>query len=301
MKNRKWNLAFWTTGNLPSSCDGLFGCSSHGLGAKGVWMEPDRGSFVEWNPPLEGSVLAGTFEEVAASLNTLGFDPALLLVFASIGTGQEAFLGSLRRAFSGVPVAGGCAARLADRGELIPEAPEAILLAVRSGSFEVLCHNVLEPSVSLAFEAAGPRALKSLQANPDGALLPALEAFSELQRRHGKSAADHESITLSDTAGRNLHFHEENGLLVSGADLPGPGSLVLRAADPAAVASRLESLLSVPGTLLLGCAGLRGTLPRPLAIADGCTAAFLFGEIGPVNQEPVFGNLMVTTVRRLPS
>jgi hypothetical protein len=299
MRNGKWNLAFWTTGNKPSEQGEGFGCSSHGLCAKGLWVEPGEKASAVWSNPLEGTVLSGTFEQVASSLNGLQFSPTLILAFAAVGTGPEGFLDNLRSICPCKAVAGGCAARNTDRGELAPEAPEVTLLAVKSGAFEVEGHNLLEPSISLAFEARGPRTVNSLQIDPDGALLPGIQAFSELQRRSGKASADHESITLSDLSGRNLHFHEEDGLIVSGADLPEAGPLVLRVAEPAAIASRMESLLAVPGTLLLGCAGLRGTLPRPLQAAEGSLGAFLFGEIGPFDGRPAFGNLMVTTVHKI--
>ena len=299
MRNENWNLAFWTTGNMPSDQREMFGCSSHGLCATGMWVEPGEKASAVWSTALEGTVLSGTFEQVTNSLYGLDFSPTLVLAFAAVGTGPEGFLEKLRATCSCGAVAGGCAARSADRGELAPEAPELTLLAARSGAFEVLCHNLLEPSVSLAFEASDPRTIKTLQVEPEGALLPGLEAFSELQRRIGKPVTDHESITLSDLSGRNLHFHEEDGVLVSGADLPEASPLVLRMAEPAAIASRMESLLAVPGTLLLGCAGLRGTLPRPLQAAGGSLGAFLFGEIGPYDNRPAFGNLMVTTVRKI--
>lgn len=300
MQNREWKLSFWTTGNPPAADrPGRFGCSSHGLCVPGRWVEPGEPACLEEGPSLEGTVLAGTYREVATALPELGFTPALCLAFAAIGTGVEAFLQELGATFPGVPVAGGCAARASDRGELVPDASELSLLAVRSGSFEVASHNLLDPASPLAFEAAGPRILRRLQVDAGGPLLPAIQAFAELQQRLGRSAADHESLTLADSTGRNMHFHEENGDLVSGTNLPAAGCLVLRSAAPEAVAGRLESLLAVPGTLLLGCAGLRSILPRSLPAAPGSLGAFLFGEIGPIQQEPAFGNLMVTTVRRL--
>lgn len=301
MQEHEWNLQFWTTGHAPAEHRGVFGCSSHGLCAEGAWTEPETPAVRSWGPALEGNALCGTFAHVAASLARLDFSPALLLVFSAVGSGVEGFLEQVRVLCPGAPVAGGCAARQADTGELIPGAPEVALLAVRSGAFEVEWHNLLDPDCPLSFAASGARKVKSLQVEPGGALQPALAAFSELQRLHGKSSSDHESMTLCDLSGRNLHFHPEGDLLVAGADLPDAESLLLCTAAPALIASRMESLLAVPGTLLLGCAGLRMTLPRPLASAPGSLGAFLFGEIGPLQEAPAFGNLMATTVRRVSS
>lgn len=300
MQDREWKLSFWTTGHPPvPGGPARFGCSSHGLCAEGRWLEPSESGSADWGQKLTGVALSGTYGEVISSLPALGFEPSLCLVFAAIGTGVEAFLDELRDRCPGSAVAGGCAARLADCGELVPRAPEVSLLAVRGGAFEVACHNLLDPSLALAFEASGARGLKRLQSVPGGPLLPAIEAFTELQQRNGRSVADHESLTLSDSTGRNMHFHEASGELVSGTNLPAAGALILRSAGPAEVACRMESLLTVPGTLLLGCAGLRAVLPRPLQAAAGSLGVFLFGEIGPVQGLPAFGNLMVTTVRRI--
>lgn len=299
MPNHFWNLFFWTPGRAPADRLSVFGCSSHGLCTGASWIEPSQPGLATWTPSLDGSVLAGTFAEVTASLSSLDFSPSLFLVFAATGTGAEPLLETLHRSFPGVAVAGGCAARLAERGELAPAAPEVSLLAVRTGTYEVECLNVLDSSVSLEFAAAGPRALRSLQEQPGGPLLPAAQAFAKLQQRCGKSASDFESVTLSDSSGRNLHFRQEEGRLLSGADLPAEGILELRAATPSAIAARLDAQLAVPGTLLLACAGLRSVLPRSLTAAEGSLAAFLFGEIGPVASRPAFGNLMVTRVRKL--
>jgi hypothetical protein len=294
-----WQIAFGTPGSvLPESTSG---CATFGFATDSLWVNPETTATTRWADPVHGVNASGTFKSVAFELSRLTKRPALLLIWTTGTAGIETFLGEISSRFAGIPVVGGGAAWCGGetRGPVSPTADDVSVLAVMEGRWSVKVINPLPPRRTFRFHRVNARELKSLQLVNGGEYLAARLAFASLQSEFGKPSTDHESITFADNFGRNIHLHEQNGCLISGANLPDESeTLTLRVGDASTVHGQLNELIAEPGTLLIGCAGLRGVLRSPVRPGSGSVAAFLYGEIMPFDGTPMFSNLMAAAVRR---
>jgi hypothetical protein len=294
MSNR-CNFGFWTPGHAPENNAGLFGCASHGVASSGVWREPDADASETWTTSLSGDVVTGTYDEVIAELTLLSKEPTAAIILFAKGTGMESFLHSWHTLFSDAPVVGGAAARGADQtqSELLPSSADLAVLLIDSGRWRAEALNVHDvEALPLEFRADGTRRITHLRPLGTKEWQAAVDVFAWQQEACGRLADDFESITLSDTNGRNIHCSIDGDHLQSGADLPEGGHLDFRVVTPEEAAKRLARFCSEPDTLVFGCAGLRGLLDEPLAVASGTLVGFMFGELVSLANGPQFGNLM---------
>lgn len=288
-------MAFWTPGHTPVDDGGLFGCATHGLAFEPCWIPPGAGSVVPWPTTLAGDVLTGTYAAVMATLAQITRPPTAAIVLFTQATGMEGFLDAWQARFPSVPVIGGGAARQDGeaRGAVLPSAEDVAVLLVHAGAWRVDSLNLHEPvGEMVAFRTAGPRTITQVR-DAAGAWEPAAAWFRAWQVLSDLAPDDCESLTLSDTVGRNLHVTVDGACLHTGADLPADGRLQVRQVARPEVAARLTAFCAVPGALVFGCAGLRGLLDAPLPVGPGTLAGFMFGELVTLDGHPQFGNLMV--------
>jgi hypothetical protein len=298
----KYKIAMWTPGHQPMGAENLFGCSSHGFAAANAWHDPDAAGWTTWPLPVEGTAVAGTYAEILAKLGKATGRPQAAIILFAHGSGMEPFLEQWQGMFPGVPVAGGAAARAgsASRGELLPPAGDAAVLLIHEGTWRAEALNVHEETgPSLEFEADGPRRIARLRMAGEKAWQPAAAFFQARQAEHGRAAGDCESITFTDTGGRNLHCSFAGSQLQAGANLPAGNRLQLRTVPRAQAAARLAAFCAQPAALVFGCAGLRSLLDAPLPVAEGTLAGFMFGELVALAGRPQFGNLMGARLVRM--
>ena len=293
--NMSWTFSFWTPGNAPADLERSFGCASHGVAAREVWLEPDTNVVTRWPTPLAGEALSGSYAGVLAAICARSVKPAAVIALFARSTGMEAFLAECHTLLGATPMAGGSAARAASKthGELRSAASEVALLLITQGAWRTDSLNLhdAEPC-ELEFHSSGLRTIAQLRPKGSDHWRPAADAFRALQAEYGRPEADCESITLCDRQGRNVHCSVADDCLNSGADLPADGWLALRTVTRAEAARRLADFCSVPGSLVFGCAGLRSLMDAPIDVAPGTLVGFMFGELFTLGGQPQFGNLM---------
>jgi hypothetical protein len=108
-----------------------------------------------------------------------------------------------------------------------------------------------------------------------------------------------EMVTLCDDTGRNLHFHYENGKLLSGANFPETGKLHLRTITKELAFKRVKNFLKSPDSIVFGCAGILSILPEIPECGKGTIAGFFYGEVITSGSLTSFGNLMMTRIRKI--
>jgi len=293
------HFSFWTPGHVPADEGRSFGCAAHGYASAGDWREPQAPGAGLWPAALNAEPVSGTYAAAWERLDRVAWRPAAALLLFSHAQGIETFLERWNVRFPGVPVAGGGAALGAGQtaGELLPAAPDVAVLLIRGGRWRAETLNVHDRTGRIfEFRAAGPRAIAQLREN--GEWLPAATVFRALQAAYGRAETDCESLTLCDTAGRNVHCRFDGEFLRTGADLPADGRMECRLVSRADVARRLAEFCAVSGALVFGCAGLRSLLDAPLPVAPGTLAGFMFGELVTVDGRPQFGNLMAARLAR---
>ncbi len=298
----KWKFSFWTPGTRPEFDQQTFGCRSHGFVAGATWANPEAPAVALSPEPLEGEVIAGSYELVLSLVPELAFNPAAAIVLFSRGTGQEEFLDRWQKFFPGLPVVGGAAARTSgcDVGEVRPAAQDVAVLLISEGAWVAETLNLHRLCDSeWQFRAEDPRAITRLRPTHGGDWQPAATVFRAQQAAHGRTEQDCESITLSDEHGRNLHVSIVGDHLRLGANLPSNGLLTLRTLQTSAVSGQFRDFCAEPHSIVFGCAGLRGVMDQPFEVPETNLAGFLFGELVTVAGQPRFGNLMAARLRRL--
>jgi len=286
------NLTFWNVGS--AHADAAFGGSTHGFATFDEWVAPEAGRQAAWNSPVPGTVLGGTYTGVLDDLARAPAAKTGIVLFAR-ADGMEAFLTAVGRLQPGLTLLGGATARQGSTGELAPPAPEVSLLLLPAGEVETT--NVLTPTgPRIEAKTAGPRRLAALRAWGESAWQPARQALVALKARSGCPVDRFEEATLADPLGRNLHLSVNGDELDSGAQVDSV-ELVFRTARPDEVQTRFQEFCSVPNALVVGCAGLRSLLARPLRPAAGTLVVFLFGEVIPLAGQNRFGNLMLGRLR----
>jgi hypothetical protein len=248
-----------------------------------------------------GEPVSGTYSAVLERLQKISFAPQAAIILFSCGTGVEEFLDQWRELFPAIPAVGGAAARTAgqERGELLPPAEDVTVLLLADGPWKVETLNVHDAVHSTwEFQAAGPRTISRLRRPGTNEWETAASLFRKFQMQFNRANDDCESVTFSDSNGRNVHCSFAGESLQTGADLPTQGPLLLRTVNRAAVAERLKEFCAVPNALVFGCAGLRSLLDGPFTIAPGSLVGFMFGELMPIAGRPQFCNLMAVRLVR---
>jgi hypothetical protein len=290
-----WTFSFWTPGHVPTKGERVCGCASHGFAAHHAWFGLEVADAVDWPTALSGDVLAGSYAEVLGRLRGRPVKPAAVIALFAHATGMEAFLDECHSVLGATPMVGGGAARGAGQthGELLPAAADVSMLLITQGTWRAETVNVHgATATALESRGSGPRSITHLRRKGLGDWQPAAAAFRALQAEHGRAGADCESISLCDRRGRNVHCSFAVDGLHTDADLPAAGHLMLRTVSRSEASGRLTEFCSVPGALVFGCAGLRGLLDAPIAVAPGALAGFVFGELVTLEGQPRFGNLM---------
>ena len=244
--------------------------------------------------------MAGRYAEVLEKLSQTPLVPQAAIILFSRGTGVEHFLERWQELFPKIPAAGGAAARGAgqEHGELLPPAEDVAVLLLTDGPWQAETLNAHDAGPTWEFQADGPRTLARLRQSSYGEWEPAAAVFRALQTGSGRGKEDCETITLSDSKGRNLHCSIAGDSLQTGADLPADGKLQLRTTSRAAVAEKIRRFCAEPDALVFGCAGLRGLLETPFETGARSLAGFMFGELVTLAGRPQFGNLMATRLIR---
>lgn len=295
MRYGAWTIGFYTEGHRPLR-DDFFGCATQGMTCGRRIVQSDGGHVALWRTNVMGWAASGTYDAVLSELAGASLPCALALVFFTQGRGQEAFLSAFRSLYPQAVIAGGGAATSHGGSDGVsPEGADAAVLLVESGLWRAEAENVLPwTGVQYAFEREGARHLARLR-REDGVWESAQPCLAAEKRARRVAEWDNESLTLSDEAGRNLHFHEAAGALIAGRDLPSEGPLLLRHAERGAAETAVIRFAQREGALILGCAGLKTLLSAPYVLPEDALAVYLHGEIAG----GAFCNLMMTSLEAM--
>lgn len=277
-------LTFFTP---PYPPDGIaFGAASFGM----VGCEdPGAPNVRSFGCDLRGTVLTGSYAQCLDGLS--GKSPQAVVALLGNAGGENAFIREVgRRACC--PVTGGAAA-FADRTGLIAGGGEAALFLIEDDRFRVTveCRNIhtqIAEPCDLALEA--PRVIRTVNGED------AVRWYNKKRAQFSVPADDFEHLTLADALGINAHLSIADGKLCAGRDLR--ERMTLRYAPPETVYAAMQEFYAGAGSLVFGCAGLKGILPAPLQ-TDGL-GLFMFGEVCTVDGQSEFGNLMLSKLTVTP-
>jgi hypothetical protein len=298
---KEFKIAFWTPGTGILQNQQLFGCASHGFATDSAWVEPEKGECSFWKETIIGTVFTGGYKNVLTSLGKCNFMPKVCIAFFRKSLGVEQFILKFRELLPNVPVIGGGAAigEGQNMGDVLPLAEEVVLLAAAEGEFDLQTLNIYnQTNMELEINITSDRSFDKVRLLPDGKWQSALDFFHEQKKIRGISQEDFESITFHDLNRRNIHCSIKEDKVLTGANLPDNGRLVLCVVDRKEATRHLSEFISVERSLVIGCAGIRSLVQKPLTAGKDSLAGFLFGEVVSFNNQPMFGNLMLVRLTR---
>jgi len=293
---KEYQISFWTPGTILPKNQQLFGCASHGFAIASNWVGPEMGEYSFWDKTIIGSVYSGTYEQVLSSLGNCGFVPRVCVVFFRKSMGMERFILKFTEILPDVPIIGGGAAigEGQNMGDVIPLAEEVVLLAAAEGDFKLESLNIYdETDIRVEINKTSDREFDKVRLLPDGNWQPALDFLYQQKETRGIRQDDFESLTFHDHNRRNVHCSIKGDRIVSGADLPENGRLALCLVNRSEATLRLAEFMSKEQSLIIGCAGIRSLVQKPLITGNQSLAGFLFGELVTCKNQPMFGNLML--------
>jgi hypothetical protein len=298
---KEFKLAFWTPGTGLLQDQQLFGCASHGFATDSDWVEPVKGRYSLWEETIKGTVFSGGNDSVLTNLGNCSFTPKVCIAFFRKPLGVEHFILKFRELLPNVPVIGGGAAigEGQNMGDVLPLAEEVVLLAAAEGEFDLQTLNIYnQTNMELEINKTSDRGFDKVRLLPDGKWQSALDFFHEQKEIRGITQDDFESITFHDLNRRNIHCSIKEDQILTGANLPDNGRLVLCVVDRKEATRHLSEFISEERSLVIGCAGIRSLVQEPLTTGRGSLAGFLFGEVVSFNNQPMFGNLMLARLTR---
>jgi len=292
-KTGKWTIAFFNPGKRPAG-DTLFGCGSLG----GITAErsyaPYEDALMVWKEGVSGTVVCGGAEDCLRELAEWEGSASLAIILLAQGAGAEDFLARFHEILPETQIAGGVSACLpGERGELLPENGDVSILLMEGDCYKPIAQNILrDTGRRFAIQTgAHPRDISALMTG-GGSCHSALADWRELQLEYGVPCENFECLTLSNPDGVNIHMHTEDKRLLSGANCREDVRYTLRFATHGDIDDGAQAFAKRPGSLIFGCAGLKGAMRRLPSVPPGNLAVFLFGEIA-FGQ---FGNLMMTGI-----
>lgn len=298
---KDFKIAFWTPSTKFQPNQLLFGCASHGFATASSWVEPNMGEYSIWDETIKGTVFSGEYEKVLNNLKDCGFKPSICIAFFRKPLGMERFILGFRKLLSNVPIIGGRAAvgEGQHMGDVLPMAEDVVLLAVAEGEFELQSLNIFDDTgIEIEINKISDREFDRIRLLPDGNWQPALGFNRQQQEIRGISQDDFESLTFHDGYKRNIHCSVKDDKIVTGANLPDNGRLMLCEVSRADATRRLSEFISKERSLVIGCAGIRSLVTEPLITGRCSLAGFLFGELVTCNNQPMFGNLMLARLTK---
>jgi hypothetical protein len=298
---KEFKIAFWTPGTGILQNQHLFGCASHGFATDSAWFEPEKGEYSFWKETIKGTVFSGGYKNVLTSLSKCDFMPKVCIAFFRKSLGVEQFILKFRELLPDVPLIGGGAAigKWQNMGDISPLAEEIVLLAADEGEFDLQTLNIYNQSnEELEINKTSDRSFNKVRLLPDGKWQSALDFFHEQKEIRGISQDDFESITFHDLNRRNIHCSIKEDQIFTGANLPDNRRLVLCVVDRKEATRHLSEFISEERSLVIGCAGIRSLIQKPLTAGRNSLAGFLFGEVVSLNHQPMFGNLMLARLTR---
>lgn len=259
-----------------------FGAASFGfVGAD----DPSVAAVLDCPLQPNGIALWGSYEHILSHLPTEPVQAAIVLL-GNAG-GENDFVRTLSHQLQ-CPVTGGAAAMhpvTGARALLTGRSQAAVFLLQDEGlEAKVLCKNIHTPVSTHQIGFHDLRVVDTIDGQD------ALAWYNEKRRAYGLSDNDFEHLTFSDLHGINAHLSCVDGKLCAGRDLC--PEMTLRYVAPEDVYDAMQDFYAAPDTLVFGCAGLKGILPKPLS--EGAFGCFMFGEVCTMDGFSDFGNLMLS-------
>lgn len=295
---KKWKIKFWTPGNRPTDDGASFGCATHGFCSNDGWIGPEKNANICWRTKLYGTVISGSYFEVLKRINDIDFIPKVAIAVFATSLGMEEFLESWNQIPGSFPIIGGGAAigTGQERGEILPEAEEVAVLIIADGEYIVQTNNIHDDiGIKMDISTSSKRSIKDVKvAKADWE--NAVEFYKMQQSKRNISDDDFESLTFSDSTGRNVHLSISGDILESGANLPVDNVMYMRKATKANTENQIRKFCDIENGLVFGCAGLRSLVEHEIYCGENTIAVFLFGELITLQEKPQFANLMMARI-----
>lgn len=245
---------------------------------------------------LRGNVFGGTYAEASAWMSSQAAQARAFVVIFVRGDGMEEFLGGLSAEVSALPMAGGAAARSSGPGFTNPMAEDVAVLAITEGEWQAVSVAAHFPAGDALSCLGQDRRRFSTIRTGDGTV-DAHEFLQRARALHGLAPGDWDQLALVTNEGIVLHLHEEEGIVVSGADLPASRQVRLALFDPSRGREAILAHAS-PETLAFGCAGLFGLFGEDRPWEAFMPTTYLFGELAMASASPRFANLTFSLLLR---
>ena len=298
---KELQIAFWTPGTKFQPNLQFFGCASHGFATESSWIEPNMGEYSIWDETIKGAVFSGEYGKVLNSLEGCGFIPSVCIAFFRKPLGMELFIRRFRDLLPDVPIVGGGTAigEGQHMGDVLPIAEDVVLLTAAEGEFELQSLNIFDDTgMEVEINKISDREFDRIRVLPDDKWQPALGFYRQQQEIRGISQNDFESLTFHDGYRRNIHCSVKDDKIVTGANLPDNGRLMLCEVGRTDATRRLSEFISKERSLVIGCAGIRSLVTEPLITGRHSLAGFLFGELVTCHNQSMFGNLMLARLTK---
>lgn len=257
-------------------------CASFGFAGA---MEPTESNTKSFSKSLDETLLTGTYDEILAAIPQ-GMYQAGLVFLGNCG-GEDAFIKKLAEK-AACPLTGGAAAIDPQTGEsgLVAGRGQAAVMLISDGRYDIAVEsrNIHDIAGDCTVDMESPRVFRTINGEDP------VRWYNAQRKKYGLDDTDFEHFTLSDEFGVNAHLSVVDGKLHSGRDLE--PHMCLRYLDPSLADERIREFYDDETALICGCAGLKGTLTKP--IESRGTGLFLFGEVCTINGVSRFGNLMLS-------
>lgn len=267
------------------SPEGIFGAATLGFAGKGGEAAEEMYTY---KVQPQGIVINGTYEECLAGIPYGNYQAAVVLC-GNAGN-ENTFLARLQDKVQ-CPIVGGGAAMDGARGGLIAGGGQVSILLIEDEDYEVQTsvkniHDRVLGSCKVSFE--NPRVIRAIDGQDPVVWLQNQKA--EL----GIDAADFEHFTLSDKMGVNAHLSLSGHSIISGRDLE--SEMLFRYVRKEDVYQAVYDFYNDDeNTIVFGCAGLKGITGEISEVRS--LGLYLFGEICTVENQAVFGNLMLSKLK----
>ena len=299
---QEFRIGFWNTGYSPYYKNKIFGCSSLGYVTDEKWIESNDEEPAFWVHKLTGESISGSYQSTLKAISNLTFLPKFCLVFFNQAKGVEDFLHQSHLIMPEVQIFGGGAALSGSqiKGELIPQAEDVNILAVSDGNFTFQTLNIYESSgISVEIKASSNREFEQLRLLPEGYWQNAPEFYRKQQKQNAIEFDNFELMPFYDHNRRNIHCRTDSKVMKTGANLPENNILNLGITTYPKAEEALTTFIAENNSLIIGCAGIRSLISNPLKTGKDSLAGFLFGEAFTLNGNAMFGNLMLTKIKKI--
>lgn len=279
MKN--WNIRF-----LPM--DGDFQDDGNTFGATVTGCFPRAGC-----RSVVGSVFYGTYRDVlrelkgeAAMRRCASADCCIVLFVRN--TGQDEFLEQLAALYPRCSCVGGTAAGGGGNAPRVyPPCEEvAVLFAGQPARTQTV--NLHAPFQEITFTMSN-----NILTHIDD--IPALQYLRDFADAHNNGVLNLEQITLSDRAGKNVHFDVREEGLHPNASFATQDKGVVRYLDLNGFQERFKQFTGTRNSVVFGCAGLQSLVDFSIAPPAGSLIGFFHGEVVDAGK-PSFANLMMSKI-----